>query len=126
MERRKHQRSDISVNLRIETRHTSHYGVARDLSTRGIYLELADTTLDERIRDVVLHFEIDTGVQVLSRKISGKVVRNDGGGIAIRFLEHDILARAVTHELMQYLQQPYNTAVSMTATPLVGNDIYTV
>lgn len=126
MERRKHQRTDISVNLRIETRHTSHYGIARDLSTRGIYLELVDANLDELIRDVVLHFEIDTGVQVLSRKISGKVVRNDGAGVAIRFLEHDILARAVMHELMQYLQLPYNTAISMAATPPVGSDMYTV
>lgn len=104
MERRKHQRSDISVNLRIETPDMSCPGAARDISSRGIFLDLACADFDDRISDVALHFEIDTGMQVLSRRINGTVVRKEGAGLAVRFSEHDILARAVVHELMYYIQ----------------------
>lgn len=104
MERRKHQRTDISVNLRINTPDMSYPGTARDISSRGIFLELSCVDLDARIRDIELHFEIDTGMQVISRRINGKIVRKDGIGLAVRFSEHDILARAVVHELMYYMQ----------------------
>lgn len=104
MERRKHQRTSISINLRIETPAMDCRGIARDISTRGIFIELAHGRVEDKTRDIALHFEIDTGMQVLSRKINGKIVRNEGDGLAVRFAEHDILGRAVVHELMYYMQ----------------------
>lgn len=104
MDRRKHLRTDISVNLRIETPNMFYQGIARDISSRGIFLDLVHEEFDERSRDVALHFEIDTGMQVLSRSVSGTIVRKEGLGLAVRFSEHDILARAVVHELMYYMQ----------------------
>lgn len=104
MERRKHQRTAISINLRIEAPGTICHGIARDISTRGIFIELDQGSIKEQVRDIALHFEIDTGMQVLSRKLSGKLVRNEGDGLAVRFAEHDILGRAVVHELMYYMQ----------------------
>lgn len=104
MERRKHQRTDISVNLRIETAYMSCPGTARDISTRGIFLDLGCVDFDDRASDVALHFEIDTGMQVLSRRIDGKILRKEGAGLAVRFSEQDILARAVVHELMYYIR----------------------
>ena len=104
MERRKHRRTDISVNVRLETREQCFAAVARDVSSRGIFLELECAALDDELRHVELHFEIDTGIQVLSRRISGKITRKDTTGLAVRFSEHDILARAVVHELMYYMQ----------------------
>ncbi len=104
MERRKYPRSDSVVHVCIEGRGIDCQGMARDISTRGIFVELEAGKLTVPERNVHLHFEIDTGVQVLSRHISGKVVRNDGDGLAIRFAEHDVLGRAVVHELMYYMQ----------------------
>lgn len=104
MERRKHQRTNISINLRIETPAMDYRGSARDISTRGIFIELEHAQVDDKTRDIALHFEIDTGVQVISRKINGKIVRNEGDGLAVRFSDHDILGRAVVHELMFYMQ----------------------
>lgn len=79
-------------------------GIARDISTRGIFIELDQGSIQDQVRDVSLHFEIDTGMQVLTRKLSGKLVRNEGDGLAVRFAEHDVLGRAVVHELMYYMQ----------------------
>lgn len=104
MERRKYPRSDSVVHVRIEAQDIDCQGQARDISTRGIFVELEEGRLKETARSVRLHFEIDTGVQVLSRHISGKIVRNDGDGLAVRFAEHDVLGRAVVHELMYYMQ----------------------
>ena len=104
MERRKHRRTDISVNVRLETGGQFFAAVARDVSTRGIFLELECAAFDEGLHNIELHFEIDTGTQVLSRQISGKITRKDTTGLAVRFSEHDILARAVVHELMYYMQ----------------------
>ena len=53
-------------------------GIARDISTRGIFIELDQGSIQDQVRDVSLHFEIDTGMQVLTRKLSGKLVRNEG------------------------------------------------
>ena len=104
MERRKHSRTDISVNVRLETGGQGFPAVARDVSSRGIFLELECAALDEALNHIELHFEIDTGIQVLSRRISGTITRKDTTGLAVRFSEHDILARAVIHELMYYMQ----------------------
>lgn len=79
-------------------------GVVRDISTRGIFVELERGQADAAARNVRLYFEIETGAQILSRQISGKIVRNEGTGLAIRFAENDILGRAVVHELMYYMQ----------------------
>lgn len=104
MDRRNHTRAEISVHLRIEAAGLNAQGIARDISTRGIFVEFDRKRAGDDIHDVRLYFAIDTGVQVLSRQIGGKVVRNEGDGLAIRFAEHDILGRAVVHELMYYLQ----------------------
>lgn len=104
MERRKYLRSNSVVHVRIEAQGADCQGIARDISTRGIFVELAEGQLTTSDRNVRLHFEIDTGVQVLSRHISGKIVRNEGDGLAVRFAEHDVLGRAVVHELMYYMQ----------------------
>lgn len=104
MERRKHQRTAISINLRIEAGAVQCHGSARDISTRGIFVELDQGCIAEPVRDVKLHFEIDTGMQVLSRELCGTVLRNDAAGLAIGFADHDILGRAVVHELMYYMQ----------------------
>lgn len=104
MERRKHQRTAITINLRIEACGMNCHGTARDISTRGIFVDLDRGCLEDQVRDVDLHFEIDTGMQVLSRKLSGKLVRNEEKGLAVRFADHDILGRAVVHELMYYMQ----------------------
>lgn len=104
MERRSYPRSEGVVHVRIEAQGIDCQGQACDISTRGIFIELEEGRLKESARSVRLHFEIDTGVQVLSRHISGKIVRNDGDGLAVRFAEHDVLGRAVVHELMYYMQ----------------------
>lgn len=103
MERRKHQRTDISINVRVQTPALHCRGAARDVSTRGIFVELLHGLLPDDVHEVTLHFEVDTGVQVLSRQIEGRIVRNEGDGLAVRFADHDILARAVVHELMYYM-----------------------
>ncbi|MBI5463141.1 MAG: PilZ domain-containing protein [Gammaproteobacteria bacterium] len=108
MDRRNHPRAEISVHLRIEAPGLSVQGIARDISTRGIFVEFdvefEQARASDNLHDVRLYFAIDTGAHVLSRQIDGKVVRNEGDGLAIRFAEHDILGRAVVHELMYYLQ----------------------
>lgn len=106
MDRRNHSRTDISVYLRIEASGFAAQGIARDISTRGIFVELEQNRMGNGndLHEVRLYFAIDTGSQVLSRQIGGKVTRNEGNGLAIRFAEHDILGRAVVHELMYYLQ----------------------
>lgn len=104
MERRNHPRTDITVHLYIEAPGFAAQGSARDISTRGSFIELTGAIADADLHKVRLHFSIDTGSQVLSRQLSGKVVRNEGNGLAVRFAEHDIIGRAVVHELMYYLQ----------------------
>lgn len=104
MERRKHQRTELSISVRVAAPGMDCRGAARDISTRGIFVELAHGRLPESAHDVTLHFEIDTGAQVLSRRLNGRIVRNEGDGLAVRFAEHDILGRAVVHELMYYMQ----------------------
>lgn len=104
MERRQYPRTDAAVHVRVTTAGIDCRGVARDISTRGIFVELEHGQLDNAVRSVRLYFEIDTGVQVLTRQINGKIVRNEGDGLAVRFAEHDVLGRAVVHELMYYMQ----------------------
>lgn len=104
MDRRNHPRTDIAVHVCIDAPGFMAQGIARDISTRGVFIELDQGRANGEPRDVRLHFSIDTGSQVLSRQIGGKVTRNEGNGLAIRFAEHDILGRAVVHELMYYLQ----------------------
>lgn len=111
MERRKYPRSDAAVHVRVEVPGSDCQGVARDISTRGIFVELTRGQLNDSARSVRLHFEIDTGVQILSRHISGKIVRNEGDGLAVRFSEHDVLGRAVVHELMYYMQLCHGEAL---------------
>lgn len=108
MERRKHRRTDISVTIRIEIGDRGWPAFARDISSRGVFLDLDCMALDNAQYQVELHFEIDTGMQVLSRRIRGEVTRRDTAGLAVRFSEHDILARAVVHELMYYLRLRQN------------------
>lgn len=104
MERRQHPRSDAAIHVRIEAPGLNCQGLVRDISTRGIFVELLQMQNVASVNDVRLYFEIDTGIQVLSRQISGKLVRNEGKGLAIRFAEHDVLGRAVVHELLYYMQ----------------------
>ena len=104
MDRRNHPRANISVHLRIDAPGFSTLGIASDISTRGCFVELEGVITRHDLHDVRLHFAIDTGFQVISRQISGKVVRNEGNGLAICFVENDIIGQAVTHELMYYLQ----------------------
>ncbi len=104
MDRRNHPRTDISVYLCVEAPGFVTEGIARDISTRGSFVELTQMCPCTELREVRLHFAIDTGAQVLSRHITGKVLRNEGTGLAISFAENDILGRAVVHELMYYLQ----------------------
>lgn len=104
MERRQHPRSDAAIHVRIEASGSTCQGWVRDLSTRGTYVGLDAGRLGAAECEVRLYFEIDTGTQVLSRQISGRVVRQEDSGLAIRFADHDVLGRAVVHELMYYLQ----------------------
>jgi hypothetical protein len=104
MDRRNHPRTNISVHLRIEAPGLTARGIASDISTRGCFVELERELTCQDLHDIRLHFAIDTGFQVMSRQVSGKVVRNERNGLAICFVEHDIIGRAVTHELMYYLQ----------------------
>ena len=104
MDRRNHPRTNISVQLRIDAPGFTTRGIASDISTRGCFVELAEDVICRDLHDIRLHFAIDTGFQVISRQISGKVVRNEGNGLAICFVENDIIGQAVTHELMYYLQ----------------------
>ncbi|MFZ5621012.1 MAG: PilZ domain-containing protein [Pseudomonadota bacterium] len=104
MERRLQSRQALSVRVRMTAPGIECEGLVRDINVRGIFLELEQERLDTAARGVRLHFEIDTGSQVLSRQISGRIVRNEGDGVAIRFAEHDLLARAIVRELLDYLQ----------------------
>lgn len=104
MERRLHPRQHISVRVRVTAPGIACEGSVRDINVRGVFLEIERGRLDAATRGVRLYFEIDTGSQVLSRQIRGRVVRNEGDGVAIRFAEHDLLARAVVSELLKYLQ----------------------
>ena len=104
MDRRNHPRAEVSVHLHIEAPGFVAQGIARDISTRGVFVEFDQVRAHDDLHGVRLHFSIDTGSHVLSRQIGGKVVRNEGNGLAIRFADHDILGRAVVHELMYYLQ----------------------
>lgn len=104
MERRKYPRTDAAVHVRLDADGTEYHGIARDVSTRGVFVELEGDRLGATECKVDMHFEVDTGVQLLSRQIGGTVVRSEGGGLAVRFAEQDVLARAVVHELMYYMQ----------------------
>lgn len=104
MERRKHPRSDAIIHARIEAHGLDCQGLVRDISTRGIFVELEQGQADMSARNVRLYFEIETGGRILSRQISGRIVRNEGAGLAIRFAENDVLGRAVVHELMYYME----------------------
>lgn len=104
MERRKHPRSDAAILVRMESAGLDCHGVVRDISTRGIFVDLEQGKAEVSNRTVRLLFEIDTGTQVLSRQISGRIVRKEDNGLAIRFAECDVLGRAVIHELMYYMQ----------------------
>jgi len=104
MDRRNHPRANISVQLRIDAPGFTTRGIASDISTRGCFVEIIGGVTCHDLHDIRLHFAIDTGFQVISRQISGKVVRNEGNGLAICFVENDIIGQAVTHELMYYLQ----------------------
>lgn len=104
MERRLHPRQNMSVRVRVTAPGIVCEGSVRDINVRGVFLEIERGQLGTAVRAVHLHFEIDTGSQILSRQIRGRVVRNEGDGAAIRFAEHDLLARAVISELLKYLQ----------------------
>ena len=104
MERRKYPRTDAAVHVRLEAHGAECHGIVRDVSTRGIFVEVQGDRLDGAECNVDMHFEIDTGEQILSRRIGGTIVRSEGGGLAVRFAEQDVLARAVVHELMYYMQ----------------------
>lgn len=104
MERRLHPRQNMSVRVRVTAPGIVCEGSVRDINVRGVFLEIERGQLGTAVRAVHLHFEIDTGSQILSRQIRGRVVRNEGDGVAIRFAEHDLLARAVISELLKYLQ----------------------
>lgn len=104
MERRQYQRRSTTVRVRLECRGNQCRGTARDISSRGIFVELEQGCLAEDARQVNLHFEIDTGEKLLSRQLHGKVIRNDGDGLAVRFADYDLLGRAVVHELMFHMQ----------------------
>lgn len=104
MERRQYQRRSTTVRVRLECCGGQCRGVARDISSRGIFVDLEQGCLSGDARLVNLYFEIDTGEKMLSRQLSGKVIRNDGDGLAIRFADYDLLGRAVVHELMFHMQ----------------------
>lgn len=104
MERRQHPRSDAAIHVRIDASGMTCQGLVRDISTRGIYVELDEGRIEATTRDVRLYFEIDTGAQVLSRQISGKIARQENDGLAVRFAEHDVLGRAVVQEVLYYMQ----------------------
>jgi hypothetical protein len=104
MERRQHPRSDAAIHVRIESAGRTYRGLVRDISTRGIFVEV-DAARGEAARGAArLHFEIDTGTQVLSRQVSGTIIRAEHKGLAVRFADHDVLGRAVVHELLYYMQ----------------------
>lgn len=105
MERRLHPRQNMSVRVRVTAPGIVCEGSVRDINVRGVFLEIERGQLGTAVRAVHLHFEIDTGSQILTRQIRGRVVRNEGDGVAIRFAEHDLLARAVVSELLKYLQR---------------------
>lgn len=113
MERRLYPRQNTSVRVRMAAPGGVCEGAVRDINVRGVFLELQQGRLGRAVRSVRLHFEIDTGNRVLSRQIGGRVVRNEGDGIAIRFAEHDLLARAVVNELLEYLQFRDGTLASI-------------
>lgn len=111
MERRQHPRSDAVIHVRIEASGSTCQGWVRDLSTRGVYIEFDTGESAAVARSVRLYFGIDTGSQVLTRQISGSVVRQEDNGLAVRFADHDVLGRAVVHELLYYMQLCNGTAL---------------
>ena len=104
MERRKNPRTDTAVHVRLDLDGSEYHGIARDISTRGVFVELDSGDLQVGECDVDMHFEVDTGAQILSRQIAGTLVRCEDRGLAVRFAEQDVLTRAVIHELMYYMQ----------------------
>ena len=104
MERRKNPRTDIAVHVRLDLDGGEYHGIARDISTRGVFVELEVGDVQAGECGIDLHFEVDTGAQILSRQIAGTLVRCEERGLAVRFAEQDVLARAVIHELMYYMQ----------------------
>ncbi len=104
MERRKHPRNSAAVKVRLRSPNFECRGFVRDVSTRGVFVELDAGQINIPDRVLQLHFEIDTGEQVLSRRIKGRTVRHENDGLAIRFSEHDILCRAVIQELIYFMR----------------------
>lgn len=101
----------MAIHVRIESPAITCRGLVRDISTRGIYVEVDDGQIDAVRSCVRLYFEIDTGTQVLTRQIDGSVVRQEDKGMAVRFAEQGVLGRAVVHELLYYMQLCSGTAL---------------
>lgn len=103
IERRKHKRTSVDVEVELRCTRGSCQGLARDVSPRSLFIEVESGELPEANAIVQLNFKIWTGRHQLLRQASGRVVRTDDEGIAVSFAERDIFARGVIEEVIYYL-----------------------
>ncbi|RMG31297.1 MAG: PilZ domain-containing protein [Gammaproteobacteria bacterium] len=112
MERRRHPRFPVSIRVDLMLPERVHYGVSRDLSPGGIFIELPAREVRQLPDLVRLNVRIWTGQVHLSRQLRARVVRRMPDGVALRFPDGDLLTRAAADEVLFYLGvERYNRAV---------------
>jgi len=107
MERRRHPRAEVTLEVDIETGGQRGPALILDISREGVFLAsplLRSPAVPESVR---LHFEIWTGQQLLTRQVEARLVREGSGGVAYAFDSGDPLLQAAVAELLHYraLQQ---------------------
>ncbi len=105
MERRKHPRIRILVDLELAVgnKGVSH-GVAENISREGVSLYMESGTAPGLDQMVILNFKIWTGRERLCRAVQGRVVRQEGTEVSLKFVDDDPLTQATIHDLLFYVQ----------------------
>ena len=108
MERRRHPRAEVRLEVDIEWDGRRGPALILDISRGGVLLAsplLRPPGVPEALR---LHFGIWTGQRLLTRQVEARRVREAGAGVAYAFDTGDPLSQAVVSELLHYhaCQQP--------------------
>lgn len=104
MERRRHSRTEASVEVDVCHLQGECLGRIRDLGASSLFVEIDGQLLPSVGSIVHLNFRIWTGQFQLSRQASGEVARRGERGVAILFSPQDMVARAVVDEILFYLR----------------------
>ncbi len=102
-EKRALPRADVSIEVELECAGgIVRGGRARNLSAEGVLVELGHHGGPQAGTELLLTFRIRTGGEHLSRRVRARVVRRDGGTLALVFTERGLVASAVVADLCHY------------------------